>query len=457
MSPTGKSFTGDFDLKFDMWINANGQFPLGGTGSTEHITAGVGTTGTKVQWGSAGTTADGTWFAVDGEGQAGDTSTVSDFMAFVTTTQQTTNSGVYSAGTAGNARGNGNSYYASAFPQGQTAPASQISAYPNQAGQMAAGAVGFKWRNMLIRKTGTKVEWFIDGLKIAGITNGTFSGNNIFVGYWDGFNSLSDNFQMSFGLVDNLRVERTTEAIFPAIVSQPQSKTVLQGTNVTFTISATGTTNFSYQWRLDGANLPGATASSLSITNVQTIHEGAYSVVVSNVAGKVTSANAMLTVLVPPSIVTQPENQNAPVGGSVEFSVEVSGTESLFFQWRFNGNPIGGATESSLTFTNVLVADAGNYSVTVTNAAGSVTSDTAELVVELPIVARFESFLFNEEGQPQLVLRGAQGSSYFIQISSNLVDWENLTNVVIGDEEIFELIDLTATNSTRFYRAFAPE
>jgi hypothetical protein len=322
---------------------------------------------------------------------------------------------------------------------------------------MAAGAVGFKWRNVLIRKTGNKVEWFIDGTKLAGITNGVFNGNNIFVGYWDGFISISDNLQMSFGLVDNIRVERTTEAVFPAIVAQPQSKTVIEGTNVTFTVSATGTTNFSYQWKFDEVNIPGATASSLVITNVQTDYEGDYSVVVSNIAGKVTSSNAVLTVLVPPSIVAQPQNQNVATGGNVEFSVEVIGTEPLFYQWTFGGNPVAGATESSLVFTNAQGTNAGNYFVTITNAAGSATSDTAELLVALPVLPRFESFSLNEEGQFQLVLSGASGTSHVIQISTNLVDWENLTNIVFGAEEIFELIDLTATNSTRFYRTFTPE
>jgi hypothetical protein len=74
LSPLNENFAGDYRLRFDAWINANGPFPLGGTGSSEHLTSGGGTTGTRVQWTGAGSSADGVWFAVDGEGQASDTS-----------------------------------------------------------------------------------------------------------------------------------------------------------------------------------------------------------------------------------------------------------------------------------------------------------------------------------------------------------------------------------------------
>jgi hypothetical protein len=458
ISPAGKSFTGDFDLKFDMWINANGPFPGGGTGSTEHLTAGVGAAGNKVQWGSAGSTADGTWFAVDGEGQAGDTTqAVVDFMAYIgTAQQQSTNTTVYAAGTASNARGNNHPYYAGTFPGGQTAPASQVSAYPNQTGSLAVGTVGMKWRDVLITKRGTQVEWFIDGLKIATIANGAFNGNNIFVGYWDGFASISDNTAMSFGLVDNVRVERLVEATLPAITSQPQDWTVVQGTNVTFTVSATGTTNLYYQWKLDGANISGATAASYTITNVQPMHEGVYTAVVTNIAGMAISSNAMLTVLVPPSILTQPESQNVRIGESVGFNVKVAGTEPLFYQWRRGGELLDGANASSLILTDVQSSDAGNYSVIVTNAAGSITSDSAELVIDLPPGPTFESIALNASGEIELVLHGAPGTVYLIQTSTNLVDWHDLTNVVVGDEETVEFTDSVTTAPHRFYRAVAP-
>src|SRR5262245_1739868 len=171
-----------------MGINANGPFPAGGTGSTEHLTAGVGTAGNQIQWDTSG---DGVWFAADGEGQATDTSaTLPDWRAFVGTTLQSAASGVYAGGTASNVRGNGHPYYASSFPGGQTAPALQQASYSQQTGALAVGTVGFAWRDVLISKSGRVVEWLINGLKIASVTN-TLTANNIFVGYWDSFASIS--------------------------------------------------------------------------------------------------------------------------------------------------------------------------------------------------------------------------------------------------------------------------
>lgn len=207
VSPIGQSFSGDYRLHFDMWLNANGPFPLGGTGSSQFVTGGLGTAGNRVQWTGSGSTADGCWFAVDGEGQATDTSTTSDFGAYIGTTVQSVGSGVYAAGTDANARGNGNAYYTTAFPGGQTAPAWQQSNYAQQTGGLQAGSVGFTWRDVIISKRGNVIEWSIDGVKLATVTNATFTASNVFVGYWDPFASLSDNTALSFGLVDNVRVE----------------------------------------------------------------------------------------------------------------------------------------------------------------------------------------------------------------------------------------------------------
>jgi hypothetical protein len=60
---------------------------------------------------------------------------------------------------------------------------------------------------------------------------------------------------------------------------------------------ATGTLPLSYQWRLEGTEIPGATASDYTRTNVQTNDLGHYSVLVTNVAGTMVSSNALLTLL----------------------------------------------------------------------------------------------------------------------------------------------------------------
>src|SRR5438093_288080 len=82
----------------------------------------------------------------------------------------------------------------------------------------------------------------------------------------------------------------------PGITLQPQARTVVEGTNYTFTVTATGSSPLSYQWRRDSFSLAGKTDSSLSLTSIQTNDAGVYTVVVANHEGSVTSAPARLTV-----------------------------------------------------------------------------------------------------------------------------------------------------------------
>lgn len=352
-----QSFGGDYRLHFDMWINQNGPFLAGGTGSTQHGTAGVGTAGNRVQWTGAGSTADGFWFAVDGEGQASDTSTtaLNDFGAFTGTTYHAAASGVYAAGTASDVRGNNHAYYASTFPGGQTAPASQL-----QSGALAVGTMGFAWRDVIISKTGSTVEWFINGLKIATITGASFTSSNIFLGCWDYFISISDNTNLSFGLFDNLRVERFVTNVPPYITTQPQSLTVTQNNSATFNVTAGGTVALAYQWRFNGTNLAGATGSSFTRNNVQPIDAGDYSVLITNVAGMVTSSNALLTVILPQPL----KFESAALLSANQLKLVISGEPgTVTIQWSTNltdwetltnlANPTG-----MIEFTDTIPAEA---------------------------------------------------------------------------------------------------
>lgn len=82
----------------------------------------------------------------------------------------------------------------------------------------------------------------------------------------------------------------------PTIGTHPPSQTVLQGANVGFNVTANGSAPLTYQWRFNGADIAGATAASLSLTNVTTANYGDYTVVVTNTAGSATSNVATLTV-----------------------------------------------------------------------------------------------------------------------------------------------------------------
>jgi sugar lactone lactonase YvrE len=83
----------------------------------------------------------------------------------------------------------------------------------------------------------------------------------------------------------------------------------------------------------------------------------------------------------PPVISTQPLSQTVATGSNVQFSVIAGGAPAPAYQWYFNGSPFNGATTSTLSFSSARSADAGDYSVVVTNELGSVTSSKATLTV----------------------------------------------------------------------------
>jgi uncharacterized repeat protein (TIGR03806 family) len=171
----------------------------------------------------------------------------------------------------------------------------------------------------------------------------------------------------------------------PAITTQPESQSANPGDVVVLEVTATGSGSLSYQWQQDGVNIPGATNSSYLIPDAEPGDAGTYAVVVSNVAGTVTSSNALLTINGPPIITGQPSGQSVTLGDATVFSVSSSGTAPLSYQWRFNGTNIEGATTSSYSITNAQLSDAGNYSVLVTNLIGSDLSSNAFLDVTIPL------------------------------------------------------------------------
>jgi hypothetical protein len=95
-----------------------------------------------------------------------------------------------------------------------------------------------------------------------------------------------------------------TVGLPPTVVTQPVSQFVGVGTNVNLVVSATGTSPMSYQWRKDGVSIPGATSSTLALSNVQTNQTGLYAAVVSNGFGMRTSIVAVVSIAGPPHLLS---------------------------------------------------------------------------------------------------------------------------------------------------------
>ncbi len=89
---------------------------------------------------------------------------------------------------------------------------------------------------------------------------------------------------------------KCTTPTAPVILQQPTNQLAAAGSNVGLSIIAAGTSPLSYQWRLNGTNLPGASGSALALTGIQVAQSGYYSVQVTNTSGSVTSSAAALVV-----------------------------------------------------------------------------------------------------------------------------------------------------------------
>src|SRR6185503_11841701 len=100
-----------------------------------------------------------------------------------------------------------------------------------------------------------------------------------------------------------------------------------------------------------------------------------------NAAGSAISDSAQLTTLFPALVLQQPQNVATNAGRTVTFSVSAIGSGLLRYQWRFNGAIIAGATNTTLSITNAQLANAGIYTVIITDNVGSVSSAPATLLL----------------------------------------------------------------------------
>ncbi|MBI5689797.1 MAG: immunoglobulin domain-containing protein [Verrucomicrobia bacterium] len=198
-----------------------------------------------------------------------------------------------------------------------------------------------------------------------------------------------------------------------------------QATNAgTFTVTATGTPTptFSATGLPSWATLD---ASTGVISGTPPDTSGSpFTVTVRASNGIATNQTLTITVLpavLPPAITTQPSNVAADQGSTAVFSVTASGTAPLSYQWARNGASIAGATGSNLSLGNVQASAAGSYTVTVSNAAGSVTSTSATLVVNTaPIVTtppRAQTALAGET--VRLSVSASGGASFTYQWRKN--------------------------------------
>jgi uncharacterized repeat protein (TIGR01451 family) len=282
-------------------------------------------------------------------------------------------------------------------------------------------------------------QWFFGGSALPGTTSTTLALGNVQTNQDGNYTVVVTN---SAGAATS-SVARLTVLVPPFIIAQPTNQTVIAGGNVSFQVAAAGSAPLGYQWWINGTNAVGGNANSLALTNVQASQAGGYSVVVTNVAGSVTSSVANLTIGMPPAITQQPASQTVIQGGNAMLSVVASGDAPLTYQWRFKSIAISGGTGSSYTVASASAADAGAYDVLVSNAYGTVSSAAAQLTILVPPS-------INNQPANSTVIVGASAS---FQVSASGTAplgyqwWFNGTNAVGGNTNSITLTNVQVSQA----------
>ena len=229
-------------------------------------------------------------------------------------------------------------------------------------------------------------QWLTNGSAIASATNATYntpitttsdSGKAYRVVITNGSGSVTSS-------VATLTV---LTAIVPNIYKQPTNSLGYIGYTVTFVVAASGTPTMVYQWFTNGVKITGATTASYTTPALSAAYDQrAYSVIVSNGYGPVTSASATLTVYTASAptgtLTVQPPSAIGVVGQKVGFTLSgLTGGAPLFYQWRTNNGALSGATSSFYSNTCTVAQNGYQFSVIVSNSMGSITSAPATLYV----------------------------------------------------------------------------
>lgn len=173
-----------------------------------------------------------------------------------------------------------------------------------------------------------------------------------------------------------------TPSAGPTITTQPASQTVAAGATVTLSVAVLANPAPTYQWRKNGTLVPGATGSTLTISNAQAGDAGSYTVVVTNLAGLVTSAPAVVTVdAAALGLTSHPVSQYVAAGATATLAVAANGS-GLTYQWQRDGAPLPGATSPTLVLRDAGAATMGFYRAEVRSGAAVVSSAVAAVTVD---------------------------------------------------------------------------
>ncbi len=230
-----------------------------------------------------------------------------------------------------------------------------------------------------------RYQWQRNGVDIAGATGPVL---NLLAMPLDHAASFRVRISNAAGVVTSAEASLTVigGGIPAGVSSSPADVRATAGSGASFGVVASGSAPLAYQWQRNGTDLAGETDSALNLPSVSAADDGArFRVRISNPWGSAISNEAMLTVtgIGTPPVITSggPQDTTASVGQQIRWPTQVNGTLPLSYEWRRNGVPINGATGNTLTFVVQAADNGAEYTLTVRNSLGSVTSAPGRLTV----------------------------------------------------------------------------
>jgi hypothetical protein len=320
----------------------------------------------------------------------------------------------------------------------------QVTAHPNDASECLGESV-----SLISTASGTPTitgQWFVNGQEVTDSVNSTLtvtldSSDSLFVyhAFTNGCGTVNSDSAIIVPILP------------PTITEQPVDTVGCLGDDVRFRVKVIGTEPFNYQWQLNGADVNGSAYSGandfeLEISGVNEGHEGTYTCIISNECGQIISDAGELDVVLPPNIVSQPDEITICEGDTASFEMIVQGTEPFEFAWMNPGSDDVIGTEQSLVFNGVEPQDDNEYYCVVSNVCADVSTDIVPLNVKtLP------EFVLQPED-----IDACHGDSTALQVSvtgTNPLDllWFRNEGAITGAEDSLLVFNPAETLETGYF------
>lgn len=229
------------------------------------------------------------------------------------------------------------------------------------------GTLGYQWR-----KNGVSLT---NGGRVSGATSATLTITPAILADTDNYDVLVTN---NCGTTPSNSVAVSIQ-MGPIIENEPEDTAGCAGDPVILSVSASVVPPVTYQWRKGGLNLSntspysGVNTPTLTINPASEFDNDNYDCVITDACNLTVSAEATVTVSSsPPILGFGPDPVDTCAGQYVSLAAMAFSSPSPSYQWRKDGDPIDGATDSFIEFLEATAADSGQYDVVISNGCGDI-------------------------------------------------------------------------------------